>query len=46
MEFVGIEHLTDAQIARIREALEDDIKNKDDKQKTATPSVERLLARY
>ncbi|MEG8223269.1 low affinity iron permease family protein [Sphingomonas sp. HH69] len=46
VEFVGIEHLTDAQIARIREALEDDIKNKDDKQKTATPSVERLLARY
>lgn len=46
VEFVGIEHLTDVQIDKIREALEDDIKDKDDKQKTVTPSVERLLARY
>lgn len=46
VEFVGIEHLTDAQIARIREALEADIKDEDNKQKTAAPSVERLLARY
>lgn len=46
VEFVGIEHLTDAQIARIREALEADIRDGDNKQKTAAPSVERLLARY
>jgi len=46
VEFVGIEHLTDAQIAKIREALEEDIKNEDGKQKTAAPSVERLLSRY
>ncbi|MDF2639927.1 MAG: hypothetical protein K0R64_2911 [Novosphingobium lindaniclasticum] len=45
IEFVGIEHLTDAQIAKIREALEADIKA-DDKQSTAAPTVERLLARY
>lgn len=46
VEFVGIEHLTDAQIAKIREALEEDIKNEDGKQKTAAPTVERLLSRY
>lgn len=46
VEFVGIEHLTDAQIAKIREALEADIKNEDGKQKTAAPTVERLLSRY
>jgi len=46
VEFVGIEHLTDAQIAKIREALEEDIKNEDGKQRTAAPSVERLLSRY
>jgi len=46
VEFVGIEHLTDAQICEIRNALEADIKNKDGKQKTAGRSVESLLARY
>ncbi|HEY0958285.1 MAG TPA: low affinity iron permease family protein [Novosphingobium sp.] len=46
VEFVGIEHLTDTQIAEIRTALEADIKNDDGKQKTAAPSVERLLRRY
>ena len=45
-EFVGIEHLTDNQIAAIREALEKDIKNKDGKDSTAAPTVERLLERY
>lgn len=45
-EFVGIEHLTDVQISEIREALEHDIKDKKGKQRTAAPSVERLLARY
>ena len=46
VEFVGIEHLTDAQIAKIREALEADVKAEDGKQSTAAPSVERLLSRY
>ena len=46
VEFVGIEHLTDAQICEIRNALEADIKNEDRKQKTAGRSVESLLARY
>ncbi|MBT2188210.1 low affinity iron permease family protein [Sphingobium nicotianae] len=46
VEFVGIEHLTDAQISEIRKALEADIKGEDGKQKTAAPTVERLLARY
>ena len=46
-EFVGIEHLTDAQICQIRDALEADIKNEaDGKQRTVTPTVERLLARF
>lgn len=46
VEFVGIEHLTDAQIGKIREALEADIKGEDGKQSTAGPTVERLLSRY
>lgn len=46
VEFVGIEHLTDAQIAAIRTALEEDIRNQDDKDRTAGPTVERLLRRY
>ncbi|MDB5724673.1 MAG: hypothetical protein JWQ16_1427 [Novosphingobium sp.] len=45
-EFVGIEHLTDAQICEIRNALEKDIKNAQGKSKTAAPSVEALLKRY
>src|SRR4051794_836217 len=46
-EFVGIEHLTDAQICEIRNALEKDIKEAaSGKQKTAGRTVERLLARY
>lgn len=46
-EFVGIEHLTDAQICQIRDALEADIKNEaDGKQRTVAPTVERLLARF
>jgi low affinity Fe/Cu permease len=45
-EFVGIEHLTDAQISRIRDALEQDIKNAGGKAKTTTPTVEALLKRY
>lgn len=45
-EFVGIEHLTDAQISEIRDALEEDIKNAKGKAKTVAPSVEALLKRY
>lgn len=43
-QFVGIEHLTDAQICQIREALESDIKRSDGE--NAEASVERLLDRY
>jgi low affinity Fe/Cu permease len=48
VEFVGIEHLTDAQIAQIRKALEDDIRGEsgNDKDRTVTRSVESLLKRY
>lgn len=46
VEFIGIEHLTDAQIAKIREALEADVRGDDGKQGTAAPTVERLLSRY
>jgi low affinity Fe/Cu permease len=45
-EFVGIEHLTDNQIEAIREALEKDIRSRDGKDRTAAPTVERLLDRY
>ena len=45
-DFVGIEHLTDNQIEAIREALEKDIKNKEGKDRSAAPTVERLLERY
>lgn len=48
VEFVGIEHLTDAQICAIRDALEKDIKQEqdDDKERSVTRSVESLLKRY
>lgn len=45
-EFVGIEHLTDAQISAIRDALERDIRDAKGKAKTAAPTVEALLKRY
>ncbi len=45
-EFVGIEHLTDAQIRAIRDALESDIRNENQKGHDAAPTVERLLRRY
>jgi low affinity Fe/Cu permease len=45
-DFVGIEHLTDAQICAIRDALERDMKDADGKDATTRPTVERLLARY
>ena len=45
-QFVGIEHLTDAQIEEIRHALEKDKEAGDSRNRTAVPSVERLLQRY
>jgi low affinity Fe/Cu permease len=49
-KFIGIEHLTDKQIAEIRTALEDDRKNEPDryegKEGTVRTSVDRLLARF
>jgi len=45
-EFVGIEHLTDAQICEIRDALEKDIQSEGDRNKTTTRTVESLLKRY
>lgn len=45
-EFVGIEHLTDAQIGKIRDALEADILNAKGKDKTVGSTVESLLRRY
>lgn len=45
-EFVGIEHLTDAQITAIRDALEHDIRNQESDGKDRRPSVEALLRRY
>lgn len=44
-QFVGIEHLTDAQITGIRDALEKDIKEADENGDTVDASVERLLDR-
>lgn len=45
-EFVGIEHLTDAQIGKIRDALEADIREAKGKDKTVGSTVEALLKRY
>jgi len=46
VEFVGIEHLTDTQIGEIRTALERDIEDENDKNRTTGRTVETLLARY
>ena len=46
VEFVGIEHLTDTQICEIRTALEKDIEDEGDKNRTTGRTVETLLARY
>ncbi|WP_374944524.1 low affinity iron permease family protein [Sphingomonas sp.] len=43
--FVGIEHLTEAQICALRDALEREVKGKGSKQETADDSAERLLKR-
>jgi low affinity Fe/Cu permease len=45
-DFIGIEHLTDAEIEKIREALERETGNREaGKQATADESVDRLLKR-
>lgn len=46
IEFVGIEHLTDAQICAIRDALEHDIKSDDSRGSSVGRTVETLLQRY
>lgn len=43
--FVGIEHLTDDEICRLRAALEREVGASIDKQATANETVERLLDR-
>jgi low affinity Fe/Cu permease len=45
-EFVGIEHLSDAQICAIRDALEHDVANDHGKEATTRPTVDWLLKRY
>ena len=45
-DFIGIEHLTDAEIEQIRQALERETGNREaGKQGTADESVDRLLKR-
>ena len=44
-EFVGIEHLTDDEIEKIREALEADVTGKGDDERHLGTTVERLLSR-
>ncbi len=44
-EFIGIEHMTEAQICAIRAALEREVQGEDSKQQTADDSVERLIKR-
>lgn len=44
--FVGIEHMTDEHIEKLRAALEREVEGTDGKQRTAGDSVERLLKRY
>ena len=44
-EFIGIEHLTEAQICAIRSALEREVQGEDSKQQTADDSVDRLMKR-
>jgi len=43
--FVGIEHMTEAQIEKLRDALEREVKATGDRQATADETVERLLDR-
>jgi low affinity Fe/Cu permease len=45
-QFIGIEHLTDEQIEKIRDALEREVGKARGKPATADDTVERLLGRY
>lgn len=45
-QFIGIEHLTDAQISEIRDALEREVGALGGKEGTADDSVDRLLRRH
>ena len=45
-QFIGIEHLTDLEICEIRDALETEVAEAQDKQATADDTVERLLRRH
>ncbi len=45
-QFIGIEHLTDRQIALIKKALEREVKTEPEKQQTAPDTVSRLLNRF
>ena len=44
-QFIGIEHLTEAQICAIRDALEREVRGEDSKQQTADDSAERMIER-
>lgn len=44
-EFIGIEHLTDDEIEKIRKALEADVTGKSDDERPIGTTVERLLSR-
>ena len=44
--FIGIEHLTDQEICEIRDALEKEVGEAQDKQATADDTVDRLLKRH
>ena len=43
--FIGIEHLTEAEICAIRDALEREVQGEDSKQQTADDSAERMINR-
>jgi low affinity Fe/Cu permease len=45
-QFIGIEHLTDRQIALVKKALEREVSQEPEKQKTAPDTVTRLLKRF
>ncbi|HEU4967641.1 low affinity iron permease family protein [Sphingomonas sp.] len=45
-QFIGIEHLTDLEICEIRDALEKEVSDAEDKQRTADDTVDRLLKRH
>jgi low affinity Fe/Cu permease len=45
-QFIGIEHLTDLEICEIRDALELEVAEAEDKQRTADDTVDRLLKRH